>query len=279
MLDAVAIVQADRMAGPGGRRQPRSFVVELVGGDVAPTAYARVAERARRTTPAFVRRVVSAPSLGLPPRGPVLPPAPRARRKRQLPSQRKQPPQPPQQKQLPLEKPQRAIAAVTVASSRRPQSAALPTRQHQQPERQAMLRRPRSAAVPSGSAGSLALDAQSMRATHAAASRPVAAQQRAKEYALEYENSKLSQLQPEPEPEPDVPQVNVLDDETMAELLFQEIDVDGSGTLDWGEIDALAKQLGQPLSEEELTAAMLEMDEDGNGTRSPLVFLWPRCDL
>jgi hemolysin activation/secretion protein len=111
-----------------------------------------------------------------------------------------------------------------------------------------------------------------MRATHAAASRPVAAQQRAKEYALEYENSKLSQLQPEPEPEPDVPQVNVLDDETMAELLFQEIDVDGSGTLDWGEIDALAKQLGQPLSEEELTAAMLEMDEDGNGTRSPLVF-------
>ena len=93
------------------------------------------------------------------------------------------------------------------------------------------------------------------------------AQQRAKEYALEYENSKLSQLQPEPEREPDAGQmVNVLDDDTMAELLFQEIDVDGSGTLDWGEIDALAKQLGKPLSEEELTAAMKEMDEDGNGT-------------
>ena len=33
------------------------------------------------------------------------------------------------------------------------------------------------------------------------------------------------------------------------------------------EIDALAKQLGKPLSEEELAAAMQEMDEDGNGTR------------
>lgn len=86
---------------------------------------------------------------------------------------------------------------------------------------------------------------------------------------MEYANSKLSQLQPEPEREPERgPQVNVLDDETMAELLFQEIDADGSGTLDWGEIDALAKQLGKPLSEAELEAAMQEMDEDGNGTRA-----------
>ena len=54
--------------------------------------------------------------------------------------------------------------------------------------------------------------------------------------------------------------------------LFAEIDTDGSGTLDWGEIDALAKQLGKPLSEEELTEAMQEMDEDGNGTITCVCF-------
>ena len=60
-------------------------------------------------------------------------------------------------------------------------------------------------------------------------------------------------------------QASVIDEETMAELLFSEIDEDGSGTLERDEIDALAKQLGRPLSSDELDAAMAEMDADGGG--------------
>ena len=223
------------LGGRGTGRRPRSFLVELVGGNVGETAaYERLAERARRTKPSYVRRVVSAPSLD---RAPAM---------------------------LPL--PQTALRpGAQVHHKARPRSAAMAnnSRKTQPPRPQ---RRPFSAAGPLIER-SLALNAQAVQIPSAAVARPVAAQQRAKEYALEYENSKLSQLQPEPEREPDAGQmVNVLDDDTMAELLFQEIDVDGSGTLDWGEIDALAKQLGKPLSEEELTAAMKEMDEDGNGT-------------
>jgi hypothetical protein len=223
--------------------------VELVGEHAGETtAYRRLAERARTTKPGFVRRVASAPSfdrgLGLM----LRPPQQQAARRAEYVA----PPQP------------RA----------RPRSAAVPTCsrsswRQQLPAASKPQRRPLSAAAGPPVERSLALDTHAVHIPSAAVARPVAAQQRAKEYALEYANSKLSQLQPEPEREPDDgPQVNVLDDDTMAELLFQEIDTDGSGTLDWGEIDALAKQLGKPLSEEELAAAMQEMDEDGNGTRT-----------
>jgi Ca2+-binding EF-hand superfamily protein len=57
-----------------------------------------------------------------------------------------------------------------------------------------------------------------------------------------------------------------MDDEMMADLLFQEIDVDGSGTLDREEVALCAKKLGAPLSEEALEAAMQTMDADGNGS-------------
>lgn len=234
-----------RGAGRGSRR-PRSFLVELVGEHAGETtAYRRLAERARTTKPGFVRRVASAPTLGRAP-GLMLPP--------------------PQQYAA------RPVGSVVSPHSvARPQSAAVPGRPWRQQLPAAASqpqRRPLSAAGPSAER-SLALDARAVQIPSAAVARPIAAQQRAKEYALAHENSKLSQLQPEPEREPDdSPVVNVLDDDTMAELLFQEIDEDGSGTLDWGEIDALAKQLGKPLSEEELTAAMQEMDEDGNGTRT-----------
>ena len=66
-------------------RRPRSFVVELVGENAGQTAaYERLAERARKTKPAFVRRVVSAPSLSLE-RAPALlvPPQQVVRRGRQ----------------------------------------------------------------------------------------------------------------------------------------------------------------------------------------------------
>jgi hypothetical protein len=56
-----------------------------------------------------------------------------------------------------------------------------------------------------------------------------------------------------------------MDDETFAWCLFQEADADGSGALDREEIRALARNLGCPLNEESLNAAMAEMDEDGGG--------------
>ena len=58
---------------------------------------------------------------------------------------------------------------------------------------------------------------------------------------------------------------SAFDHETIAHLLFQEIDVDNSGTLEPEELASLSRQLGHPLSAEELTAAMTEMDADGNG--------------
>ena len=56
-----------------------------------------------------------------------------------------------------------------------------------------------------------------------------------------------------------------MDDETFAWCLFQEADADGSGALEREEIRALARNLGCPLDEESLNAAMAEMDEDGGG--------------
>ena len=273
-------------------RTARSFVVELVGQNVAATTFDRAAERARRP-PTWVRRVVSAPVLGLafaeessdaPDR--VSPPSQQRQRQRQR--QPRQNSQRQQKQQLrPAAGPEHGQLSFTPAAQQRPRTAVLPPAQQANRGRSAAAQRrpvlaPAPLRRPSSAAGSviqsLALGtARPMRATSAAVSRPVAAQQRAKEWAMEYENSQLSQLQPElePEPEPELePQANVLDDETMAELLFQEIDADGSGTLDWGEIDALAKQLGKPLSEAELTAAMLEMDEDGNGKQTNLVRAW-----
>lgn len=57
-----------------------------------------------------------------------------------------------------------------------------------------------------------------------------------------------------------------MDDETFAWCLFQEADADGSGGLDHEEVATLARNLGRPLSEQELNEAMEEMDEDGGGT-------------
>lgn len=48
--------------------------------------------------------------------------------------------------------------------------------------------------------------------------------------------------------------------------LFDDIDEDGSGVLDRGEIAELARKLlGKPLTKREIDAAMEEMDGDGNG--------------
>lgn len=59
-----------------------------------------------------------------------------------------------------------------------------------------------------------------------------------------------------------------MDDETFAWCLFQEADADESGALDREEIRALSRNLGCPLNEQELDAALQEMDEDGGGTVS-----------
>ena len=67
----------------------------------------------------------------------------------------------------------------------------------------------------------------------------------------------------EPEPEPEQAPMSAKERELRE--LFDEIDTDGGGTLDRGEIKALADKLGVAMSKRELDLAMKEMDEDGSG--------------
>ena len=53
--------------------------------------------------------------------------------------------------------------------------------------------------------------------------------------------------------------------EAQVERMFLALDADGSGRLELGEIAALAQNLGQDMSEEDLDDAMAEMDEDDSG--------------
>ena len=48
-------------------------------------------------------------------------------------------------------------------------------------------------------------------------------------------------------------------------LMFKEIDVDGSGTLDRSEVSQLVGKLNRPMSTEELDEVMSQLDEDGDG--------------
>jgi hypothetical protein len=58
--------------------------------------------------------------------------------------------------------------------------------------------------------------------------------------------------------------LSVGDREDMWEL-FQDLDSDGSGSLEIDEFARLAESLGRRLSERECKAAMAEMDQDGSG--------------
>ena len=46
-------------------------------------------------------------------------------------------------------------------------------------------------------------------------------------------------------------------------MIFEEMDEDGSGTLDRAEVKMLCKMLGMPLTDDEVDKAMVTMDEDG----------------
>ena len=50
----------------------------------------------------------------------------------------------------------------------------------------------------------------------------------------------------------------------VAHILFQQMDVDGSGTLDIEELGALCERLGKKISDKEITKAMKQMDKDGS---------------
>ena len=58
--------------------------------------------------------------------------------------------------------------------------------------------------------------------------------------------------------------VSETDPELLADL-FNKIDIDGSGELERGEIAQMSAELGRPLSDKELDAAMRSMDADGSG--------------
>ena len=47
--------------------------------------------------------------------------------------------------------------------------------------------------------------------------------------------------------------------------LFEELDVDGNGTLDTSEVVALAAAGGKKLTRRQLEEAMADMDKDGSG--------------
>ena len=52
----------------------------------------------------------------------------------------------------------------------------------------------------------------------------------------------------------------------VAHILFNEMDADGSGSLDRGEIEHLCERLGKKMTSEQIDAAMVEMDEHKNGS-------------
>ena len=67
---------------------------------------------------------------------------------------------------------------------------------------------------------------------------------------------------------PKLGQTMLRKDMTSAELrtVFLEIDTDGAGALDRGEVVALAQRLGHTLTDAQLSRAMSEMDSDGGGS-------------
>eukprot|EP00762_Andalucia_godoyi_P007322 ANDGO_01582.mRNA.1 Caltractin len=60
----------------------------------------------------------------------------------------------------------------------------------------------------------------------------------------------------------------VLNDEQIAEIrkAFNACDVDGSGTVERGELSKVFAELGENPSEEELAELLADLDRDGDGT-------------
>ena len=56
-----------------------------------------------------------------------------------------------------------------------------------------------------------------------------------------------------------------MDPAAIAAAVFEEMDLDGSGTLEREEVDLAARKLGQALSVDELDAGFAAMDADGSG--------------
>jgi len=54
-----------------------------------------------------------------------------------------------------------------------------------------------------------------------------------------------------------------MDDEGLARLVFADIDLDGSGTLDKLEVDTAARRLGVALTQREIDEGFAAMDADG----------------
>lgn len=53
-------------------------------------------------------------------------------------------------------------------------------------------------------------------------------------------------------------------EQTLKEL-FEQIDIDGSGTLDRTEVARMARLLDKPMDDDDLDAAMASMDDDHSG--------------
>ena len=61
--------------------------------------------------------------------------------------------------------------------------------------------------------------------------------------------------------------------EQMAGIIFGRFDRDGSGEMEAAELGSACAQLGHPLSEEELAAALRALDKDGSGRVSRAEFM------
>jgi Ca2+-binding EF-hand superfamily protein len=60
----------------------------------------------------------------------------------------------------------------------------------------------------------------------------------------------------------------------MAKVMFEEMDVDGSNSLDFDEVKQLTRNLGLHLDEEELQETYQDMDQDGGGVDFDEFFIW-----
>jgi hypothetical protein len=86
-----------------------------------------------------------------------------------------------------------------------------------------------------------------------------------KDGIIEHLRPKTPPPDPEPEVLDDMSADKAMDERRRIKIKFDEADVDGSGELDASELAAFCESLGTKLSADELEAALLILDESGDG--------------
>jgi len=68
------------------------------------------------------------------------------------------------------------------------------------------------------------------------------------------------------------------DAQTVAEQKFAEYDKNGNGTLSFAEIKNIVKDLGKPVTDEEVDDLLTQIDSNSNGnvTKSEFIAFWTK---